>query len=105
MEHNSAFDLQLDPLDTAFDGGSEVSSLPDSIDYQPEFEEPPALSDPAKWAMIESAQALLAEAEQKLARFRKKKVYASTAARLIKLEELQVEVVKAQRWLITLVNS
>jgi hypothetical protein len=55
--------------------------------------------------MIQSAQALLADAEQKLARFRKKKVYASTAERLLKLEELQVAVVDAQRWLSTLINS
>ena len=97
--------MEHDRLNTAFDAGSEISSLPDSIEYQAEFEEPRALSDPAKLAMIQSAQAMLADAEQKLARFRKKKVYASTAERLLKLEELQVAVVDAQRWLSTLINS
>ena len=105
MEHDPDFNFPLNPLDTAFDAGSEISSLPDSIEYQAEFEEPRALSDPAKLAMIQSAQALLADAEQKLARFRKKKVYTSTAERLLKLEELQVAVVDAQRWLSTLINS
>ena len=105
MEHDPDFNVPSNLLDTAFDAGSEISSLPDSIDYQAEFAEPRALSDPAKLAMIQSAQAMLADAEQKLARFRKKKVYASTAERLLKLEELQVAVVDAQRWLSTLINS
>jgi hypothetical protein len=105
MEHDPDFNFPSNPLDTAFDAGSEISSLPDSIDYQAEFEEPRALSDPAKLAMIQSAQALLADAEQKLVRFQKKKVYASAAARLLKLEELHAAVIDAQHWLSTLINS
>ena len=105
MAHNPAFDLQLNPLDTAFDGGSDVSSLPDSIDYQAEFEEPPALSDPAKLAMIQSAQALLADAERRLMRFQNKKSHVSTADRLLKLKELEDGVLEAQRWLNMLIKS
>jgi hypothetical protein len=103
MEHDPNFDFPSDLLNTAFDGGSDVSSLPDSIPYQDEFvNEPPT---PAKLAMIQSAQALLADAERRLMRFQNKKVYASTAERLIKLKELEDGVLEAQRWLNTLVNS
>ena len=103
MAHDPDFDLPLNPLDTAFDGGSDVSSLPESIHYQDDFvNEPPT---PAKLAMIQSAQALLADAERRLMQFQNKKVYASTADRLIKLKELEDGVLEAEVWLNTLINS
>lgn len=98
MAHDSAFDLQPDPLNTAFDGGSDVSSLPDSIDYQVEF-------DPGKLAMIQSAKALLADAEERLAWFQKNPPHVSTATKKKQLMKLEDAVIRAEVWLDTLINS
>jgi hypothetical protein len=106
MAHDPAFGLQPDLLNTAFDLGSVVSSLPESIDYQAEMEaDAPQAPDPAKLAMIQSARALLADAEQKLMRFQNKKLHLSSADKKKKLEQLQDAVIQAEVWLNTLINS
>ena len=106
MAHDSAFSLQPDPLNTAFIGEdlSDVSSLPESIDYQ--LTDP----EPAKLEMIQSAQALLADAEQKLMRYHVKLASGnvkkdSASDRQKKLTRLKREVQKAELLLNTLINS
>jgi len=106
MAHDPAFGLQPDLLNTAFDLGSDVSSLPESIDYQAEMEaDAPQAPDPAKLAMIQSAQALLADAEERLRLFNNNPSHVSTAVKKKKLEQLQDAVVRAEVWLNTLINS
>ena len=106
MAHDPAFDLESDPLNTAFDRGSDVSSLPESIDYQAEMEaDAPQAPDPAKLAMIQSARALLAEAEEGLILSKNNQPHVSTAAKKKKLEQLQDAVIQAEVWLNTLINS
>jgi hypothetical protein len=98
MAHDPDFDLQLDPLNTAFDGSSDVSSLPESIHYQAEF-------DPGKLAMIQSAQALLADAKRRLERFQKNTPHVSSAVKKKQLMRLEDAVIQAEVWLNTLINS
>lgn len=106
MAHDPDFDLQLDPLNTAFIGEdlSDMSSIAESIDYQ--------LNDSysAKLGMIQSAQALLADAEQKLTRYQVKIAFGtvkkdSASDKQKKLTGLKREVQKAELWLNTLINS
>jgi len=102
MAHDPDFDLTLDPLNTAFLGEdlSDVSSLPESINYQLND------TDPA----IESAKALLANAKQKLMRYTltlengigKKD---SVSNKQKKLARLTHEVQKAELCLDALINS
>lgn len=103
MAHNPAFDFQLDPLNTAFLGEdlSDVSSIAESINYE--------LND-AESAMIRSAQALLADAEQRLARYQVKVASGnvkkdSASDKKKKLTRLRREVKEAEVWLNTLINS
>jgi hypothetical protein len=106
MAHNPAFDFQLDPLNTAFLGEdlSDVSSIAESINYE--------LNDAesAKLAMIRSARALLADAEQRLARYQVKVASGnvkknSASDKKKKLTRLRREVKEAEVWLNTLINS
>jgi hypothetical protein len=106
MSHDPDFDIQLDPLNVAFfeSDVSDVSSIAESIDYR--LNEP----DPAKLAMIESARALLADAEQKLTRYQAKITCGvgkkdGVGSRQRKLVRLTREVQKAEIWLNTLINS
>ena len=103
MAHNPAFDFQLDPLNTAFLGEdlSDVSSIAESINYE--------LND-AESAMIRSARALLADAEQRLARYQVKVASGnvkkdSASDKKKKLTRLRREVKEAEVWLNTLINS
>jgi len=103
MAHNPAFDFQLDPLNTAFLGEdlSDVSSIAESINYE--------LND-AESAMIRSAQALLADAEQRLARYQVKVASGnvkkdSASDKKKKLTRLRREVKEAEVRLNTLINS
>jgi hypothetical protein len=103
MAHNPAFDFQLDPLNTAFLGEdlSDVSSIAESINYE--------LND-AESAMIRSARALLADAEQRLARYQVKVASGnvkkeSAFDKKKKLTRLRREVKEAEVWLNTLINS